>query len=338
MPRYRRNLNFVQSFPLRIQFRNPIDIHIYLLLPQPRIILCLQCNHHCEIRPLSRYLDHHAPSSCTKPVLGMLSYGCYHFNQHRCWPCVPEGRGRRKSFRLFPLVYMVDYRSPLIYLRIYYGSRHVSTQSVSPFKSFSNHLYRKTKQDHALSRMTAVWLLPVVTLIVASSSGGILAPVIYNFSARHALITLAVSTCMVSIGLTLAFMILTMYLLRLLVYGLPPGASVLSVFIPLGPMGQGGYSILLLGQGYKRMFPLPYGSSDVLTATRTGEIINVVCVCAAIVLWSLASMWLAYALLALAEVLPSNRFPFKLPFWGLIFPNVNTQSSVSLAVSLTTHL
>lgn len=183
--------------------------------------------------------------------------------------------------------------------------------------------YRKTKQDHAISRMTAVWLLPVVTLIVASSSGGVLVPVLYQYSTRYALLTLAVSTCMVSIGLTLAFMILTMYLLRLIVYGLPPGASVLSVFIPLGPMGQGGYSILLLGRGYKQVFPLPYGTSDILTAARTGETIDIVCVCAAIVLWSLASMWLAYALLALAEVLPSNRFPFKIPFWGLIFPNVS---------------
>lgn len=268
----------------------------------------------------------------------MLSHGCYHFDQHCCWSCIPEGWDRRKSLRLFPLVYMVDHCSSLISLRICYGSRHVGTRLVGPFKISAKHIYRKTKQDHALSRMTAVWLLPVVTLIVASSSGGILAPVVYNFSARHALITLAVSTCMVSIGLTLAFMILTMYLLRLVVYGLPPGASVLSVFIPLGPMGQGGYSILLLGQGYKRMFPLAYGSSDVLTATRTGEIINVVCVCAAIVLWSLASMWLAYALLALAEVLPSNRFPFKLPFWGLIFPNVNISSPIGLAFPLTTRI
>lgn len=183
--------------------------------------------------------------------------------------------------------------------------------------------FRKTKQDHALSRMTAVWLLPVVTLIVASSTGGVLAPALNRFSPHHALLTLVVSTFMVSIGLTLAFMILTMYLLRLIVYGLPPGASVLSVFIPLGPMGQGAYSILLLGQGYKTLFPLQYGKSDILTATKTGETINIICVCAAIVLWSLASMWLAYALLALAEVLPTNRFPFKLPFWGLIFPNVS---------------
>lgn len=128
---------------------------------------------------------------------------------------------------------------------------------------------------------------------------------------------------MVSIGLGLAFMILTMYLLRLIVYGLPPGASILSVFIPLGPMGQGGFSILLLGQGYKSLFPLSHSNSQVLSNSATGETINVVCICLAIVLWSLASMWLSYALLALLEVLPTTRFPFKLPFWGLIFPNVS---------------
>ena len=51
----------------------------------------------------------------------------------------------------------------------------------------------------------------------------------------------------------------------------------------------------------------------------------VICValCAGMVLWSLATMWLIYALLAVGEVLRKTRFPFKQAFWGLIFPNVS---------------
>lgn len=179
----------------------------------------------------------------------------------------------------------------------------------------------ETKQDHSLNRMTTVWLLPVVTLVVASATGGVLAPVLLPFSPQHALITLTLSTVLVSMGLGLAFMILTMYFLRLIVYGLPPGANVLSVFIPLGPMGQGGYSILLIGKGFQSILPLTYGNSTVLRDTRTGDIIFVVCLCMAMVLWSLATMWMLYALCALLQVLPKTLFPFKLPFWGLIFPN-----------------
>lgn len=169
--------------------------------------------------------------------------------------------------------------------------------------------------------MTSVWLLPVVTLIVASASGGVIAPALLPYSQYHALLTLTLSTVMVAIGVSLALMILTMYLLRLIVHGVPRGAGVLSVFIPLGPMGQGGYSILLLGQGFRSVLPLK-SNSEVLSQASTGEMINVICVCVAFVLWALGTMWFLYAVLAVQEVLRQGRFPFKLPFWGLIFPNV----------------
>jgi C4-dicarboxylate transporter/malic acid transport protein. len=171
--------------------------------------------------------------------------------------------------------------------------------------------------------MTAVWLLPVVTLIVASSSGGLLALALQKYSPSHAVITVAVSLFMVAIGLSLALMMLTVYLLRLIIYGLPPGATIISVFLPLGPTGQAGYSILLIGQSFKSLIPLQYGNSDMLTSSATGEIINTICVSLAFVLWSLASMWMIFALLGVYDVLKQTRFPFRVPFWGLIFPNVS---------------
>lgn len=176
--------------------------------------------------------------------------------------------------------------------------------------------------------MTTVWILPVVTLIVASSSGGTLAPALLEISPYYALITLTMSTFMVSVGLALAMMFLTSYLLRLIIYGVPQGGSVISVFIPLGPMGQGGYSIILLGQGFRSLFPLQ-NNSAILSSPATGEIIDVMCACFAFVLWAIATMWLLYALLAVGEaVWPGKRqeISFKLPMWGLIFPNASTLS------------
>ncbi|KAI0374185.1 hypothetical protein BV20DRAFT_1049578 [Pilatotrama ljubarskyi] len=179
----------------------------------------------------------------------------------------------------------------------------------------------KTRHEHALNRMTAVWLLPVVTLIVISSTGGVIAEPLAKVSPNHALITLTVSLVLVSMGLGLAMMILTMYLLRLIVHGVPPSSGVLSVFMPLGPMGQGGYSILLLGQGFRQVLPLDYGQSHVLHQENVGDIIAVISLVAALVLWSLATMWMIYAVLAVIEVLQQTRFPFSQTFWGLIFPN-----------------
>ena len=82
--------------------------------------------------------------------------------------------------------------------------------------------------------MTAVWLLPVVTLIVASSTGGLLAKALIPHSTKLALLTTTFSIVMVLIGLSFALMIITVYLLRLITYGTPDVALILSSFIVLG--------------------------------------------------------------------------------------------------------
>ena len=174
-----------------------------------------------------------------------------------------------------------------------------------------------------MTRMTAIWILPVVTLIVASSSGGILASQLVKYSPKSALLTLALSAVMLIIGEALATMLLTVYFFRLVIHGLPQGSAVISTFIPLGPMGQGGYSFLLLASGFRTILPLTYGDSEFLRADTTGEIINVICICTAYGMWALGTMWLLYSLLAVYEILSRERFPFKLPLWGLIFPNVS---------------
>jgi len=37
---------------------------------------------------------------------------------------------------------------------------------------------------------------------------------------------------------------ITIYILRMIVHGLPPGPHILSVFLPLGPNPQSGYALL----------------------------------------------------------------------------------------------
>lgn len=93
--------------------------------------------------------------------------------------------------------------------------------------------------DMQLSSMTAVWLLPIVTCIVAGSSGGIVAGVLPN--PHHALWTLLCSYMLWGMGVPLAMMVLVIYLQRLTLHKIPPKAMIASVFLPLGPLGQGGY-------------------------------------------------------------------------------------------------
>lgn len=186
---------------------------------------------------------------------------------------------------------------------------------------------RFTYQKHSLHSMTAMWLLPVVTLIVASSTGGVMAQALQQYSASCALKTLVVSVFMVTVGLSLALMILTIYLLRLITHGIPPGGTVLSVFLPLGPTGQSGYAVLLIGQGFSTLFPPMSGDSQFLQLSKgnsAGMVLDIVCTCIAFVLWSLATMWILYALLAIYSGLRSSKIVFRVNFWGLIFPNVSS--------------
>lgn len=97
--------------------------------------------------------------------------------------------------------------------------------------------------ERPLSSMTAVWLLPIVSCIVAASSGAIVAGVLPN--EQYALWTVIVSYVLWGIGLPLAMMVMVIYLLRLTLHKLPPKAVIVSVFLPLGPLGQGGYGYVL---------------------------------------------------------------------------------------------
>ena len=170
--------------------------------------------------------------------------------------------------------------------------------------------------------MTATWLLPIVTLTVASSSGSILAISLQKYSELHALISVTTSVFLVTVSLLLAFMVITIYILRMIVHGLPSGPRILSVFLPLGPTSQSGYAILHIGQSFRLLLPLDQGKSVFLRSDSTGDIIYAACVSTAFLLWSISCMCIIFALLGIQEIVRQERFPMRLPFWGLVFPNV----------------
>jgi tellurite resistance protein TehA-like permease len=171
--------------------------------------------------------------------------------------------------------------------------------------------------------MTTVWILPAVTLIVASSVGGELALALHSYSVSCALATLAVTIFILSIGLALAFMILTTYFNRLILHGFPQGSSIVSSFIPMGPFGQAGFSVLMIGRFMKEALPVPGSRSPFLSSEHAGEVIFVLCVCLSFVLWAFSTMWVVYGLLGIQHILRRTRISFGLSFWGMIFPNVS---------------
>ena len=177
-----------------------------------------------------------------------------------------------------------------------------------------------TRQEHSLAKMTGVWLLPVVTLIVASSSGGNMAAAIKPHNTTLAFLSGAFAITMVIMGLTIAGMIITVYLLRLIVYGPPEPALVLSAFLPLGPLGQGGYSLLVAGADLSILFGGREGN-QFPNLSITGDSLQIVLFCGAFVLWSMGVAWILIAFMTIFEVARKNKLPFGMAYWGLIFPH-----------------
>ena len=178
--------------------------------------------------------------------------------------------------------------------------------------------------DTKLSTMTAAWLLPIVSTIVAAASGGIVAAVLPN--PQHALWTLVISYVLWGKGISLAMVVLVMYFHRLTIYRLPPREVVVSVFLPLGPLGQGGFAIQQLGKVARDAFPKTHslipGAGD--TLYTMGFIV-------ALILWGYGLVWLFFAVASISR----SKFPFNMGWWGFTFPlGVFTISTTQMAKEL----
>lgn len=96
-----------------------------------------------------------------------------------------------------------------------------------------------------ISSVTTFWLLPIVSTIICAATGGMVAGTLTN--PAHALWTLIISYILWGIGVPLAIFTLVLYYHRLIVHKIPPPAIVSSVFLPLGPLGEGGFGIMKMG-------------------------------------------------------------------------------------------
>ncbi|KAJ9194722.1 hypothetical protein DTO164E3_7143 [Paecilomyces variotii] len=173
-----------------------------------------------------------------------------------------------------------------------------------PFMLMAHH-----KQSE-LSSMTAVWLLPVVTCVVAASSGGVVADVLPN--PHHALWTIIVSYVLWGIGMPLALMTMVIYFMRLTLYKLPPKTVIVSVFLPLGPMGQGGFAVMKLGVSAQNIFPKTHTLEG-----SAGSTFYAMGFLTALILWGFGLVWLFFAS---ASIVQCRRFPFNIGWWGFTFP------------------
>lgn len=180
------------------------------------------------------------------------------------------------------------------------------------------------KHETQLSTMTAAWLLPIVSTIVASASGGIVAEVLPN--QQHALWTIITSYILWGTGFPLAMVVLVIYFHRLTFHHLPGREVIVSVFLPLGPLGQGGFAIMQLGKVARTTFP----TTNTLDPTAGATFYNLGHA-VALIIWGYGLIWLFFALATISR----HKFPFNLGWYGFIFPlGVFATSTTMLAKDL----
>jgi tellurite resistance protein TehA-like permease len=178
----------------------------------------------------------------------------------------------------------------------------------------------------SLNKMTAPWLLPIVAPIVAAATGAVVASVI---PPQQALWTIIASYILWGIGVPTAMVVLVIYFQRLTMVSLPPIEVAVSVFLPLGPLGQGGYGIMNLGRLALTVFPETHTLSEHMI--NAGEILYVVGWSTATIMWGFALVWLFFAVMSITR----KRFPFNMGWWGFTFPlGVFTSSTLQMGREL----
>ncbi|KAK4904130.1 Plasma membrane sulfite pump involved in sulfite metabolism [Elasticomyces elasticus] len=171
-------------------------------------------------------------------------------------------------------------------------------------------LLMSASHQRSLDSITAAQLLPIAATIVAAGTGAEVAAILPN--PQHALGTIIASYIMWGMATPMALITLVVYYQRLALHKMPPREIIVSAFLPLGPLGFGGYTILYLGKQAARVFPQT-GTIDPLA----GQIAYVLGFFISLIMWSNGLIWFAFALAAIHK---SRPFPFNMGWWGFTFP------------------
>jgi len=136
---------------------------------------------------------------------------------------------------------------------------------------------------------------------------------------------LVVVFLMWSAGQCTSFMVLTIYMWRLMACNVPTRDAIVSCFIPLGPLGQGSFSIhsqaVFLSNFLKKSNFAPTQSSPPpiprATIEALAEVIHWMGIIAALFLIGHATFWLVEAFSSVIWCIPKK---FNIGFWGFTFP------------------
>jgi tellurite resistance protein TehA-like permease len=150
------------------------------------------------------------------------------------------------------------------------------------------------------------WLMPVVPPMVSAATGALLVP--HAPAGQLRLTMLLACYAMFGLSLIVALIIITLIYSRLLHHPTPTAATVPTLWIVLGPLGQSITAVGLLAGAAPSALPAQYAQGAAVFALIFG-----------VTTWGFAMMWLAIASAVTARTLRTG-LPFTLTWWAFTFP------------------
>ncbi|BGO88458.1 Plasma membrane sulfite pump involved in sulfite metabolism [Rhodotorula toruloides] len=201
-----------------------------------------------------------------------------------------------------------------------------SSVGMSMLTAFGIPFVMFTQHKHTSETLTAAWLLPIVPLITEAAVGSTLCKLLLLQNRHTYCLTLLIASYLCAgIGMLLAAAVIVLYLQRLLLHHLPPREVIVSSWLPVGPIGQGGFALIELGQVATKLFPLIASPSrpalDFLGPAMLGS-----AVLTGLLLWGLG-IWFAF--LAIVSIAAQFRRSgtegagtavFNMGWWAFTFP------------------
>jgi len=206
----------------------------------------------------------------------------------------------------------------------------VMIATVVPFVMFTRH-------DQTFSSINAAWLMPILGPLVAAASGGIVATVLPE---EHARLTIILSYVLWFPTL-ISMMIMALLYARLAIHKVPAPEAVVSVFLPVGPCGQGAFVLLQLAEVTRQLTKSTgvwLGGGSIYSAEEAvmmATAVHGVTICASFVLWGLGFFWFAIAIMTLVDMARKKTIPFNMGWWGFTFPlGVHASATIAFATQL----
>ena len=159
-------------------------------------------------------------------------------------------------------------------------------------------------------------LLPIVATVVAGASGGVVSRAMAPYDPRLARSIVIVSFIVLGTGIPMAMFFTTLWLYRTIIVGLPAPAALPSLFLPLGPCGQGAFGLVLLGRvvhdlaynhttGFAATTPMAQKTESML---RVADAVYATGLVSGLFLWGLGLVWYVLATLITMDHASRNTY------------------------------